>query len=65
MTIIDFLEKNQITLSTFAKACEIPLSTMQTYLKQSEPCATNCRIIITQSHGAIKLEDLSKTIKLH
>ena len=61
MKIIDFLEKNSISLRTFAQSCGIPLSTMQSYLgKKYEPSASNCEKIIQQSLGAIKLEDLVK-----
>ncbi len=61
MRIEDFLIKNSISLKTFAEACEIPISTMQSYLEnKSEPSASNCKKIITQSLTAIKLEDLIK-----
>lgn len=61
MKLIDFLVKNEISLKTFAKNCEIPLTTMQSYLEnKSEPGASNCTTIIQQSHGAIKLKDLRK-----
>lgn len=61
MRIIEFLEKNEISLKTFADACEIPLTTLQSYLEnKSEPSATNCKKIIFQSMGAIHLTDLIK-----
>ena len=61
MRISDYLEVNKISLTTFAKACEIPPTTMIGWIKnESEPTVTNALKVIQTSHGAIKLEDLRK-----
>lgn len=61
MKLINFLETNSISLRTFSEACQIPLTTMQSYLEnKTEPSATNCQKIINQSLGAVGLLDLVK-----
>jgi len=65
MKLLDFLEINNISLKRFAEKCEIPLTTMQSYLEnKSEPGASNCEKIIQESCGAIKLIDLTKVCSL-
>lgn len=59
MKLKKFLSTTNVSIATFAKACDINANTMFTYVHgTSEPTVTNAIKIIDATHGAVELKDL-------